>query len=112
MEMQGTYNAVGMIVALILGSSVSCTINDLTGVYRKTAGIRTMRSIGMTQETTKKLFVYEGIIYAVLAGMAGVAISRSIADAGEKFCKWVLVGKISFYHPSCYCYRLIRLRRQ
>ena len=38
-----------------------------------------MRSIGMTRKQLKKLFVYEGIIYAVLAGMAGVAISAVVS---------------------------------
>ncbi|WP_095175024.1 MULTISPECIES: ABC transporter permease [Blautia] len=80
-EMQGTYNAVGMIVALILGIiGVLNLINVIfTGAIARQREFASMRSIGMTRKQLKKLFVYEGIIYAVLAGMAGVAISAVVS---------------------------------
>lgn len=80
-EMQGTYNAVGIIVALILGIiGVLNLINVIfTGAIARQREFASMRSIGMTRKQLKKLFVYEGIIYAVLAGMAGVAISAVVS---------------------------------
>ena len=34
-----------------------------------------MRSIGMTQKQLRKMIVYEGMYYAVLAGVVGIAAS-------------------------------------
>ena len=80
-EMQGTYNAVGMIVALILGIiGVLNLINVIfTGAIARQREFASMRSIGMTRRQLRKLFVYEGIIYAVLAGIAGVAVSAAVS---------------------------------
>lgn len=80
-KMQGTYNAVGIIVALILGIiGVLNLINVIfTGAIARQREFASMRSIGMTRRQLRKLFVYEGIIYAVLAGIAGVAVSAAVS---------------------------------
>ena len=71
----------GIIVALILGIiGVLNLINVIfTGAIARQREFASMRSIGMTRRQLRKLFVYEGIIYAVLAGIAGVAVSAAVS---------------------------------
>ncbi len=46
-----------------------------TGAIARQREFASMRSIGMTKGQLRKLFIYEGIMYAILAGTAGIAIS-------------------------------------
>ena len=80
-ENQGTYNAVGIIVSLILGViGVLNLINVIfTGAIARQREFASMRSIGMTKGQLRKLFIYEGIMYAILAGTAGIAISAVVS---------------------------------
>ncbi len=80
-ELQGTYSAVGIIVAVILGIiGVLNLINVIfTGAIARQREFASMRSIGMTRRQLRKLFVYEGIMYAVLAGLAGVVVSAAVS---------------------------------
>lgn len=80
-ETQGTYNAVGIIVSLILGViGVLNLINVIfTGAIARQREFASMRSIGMTKGQLRKLFIYEGIMYAILAGTAGIAISAVVS---------------------------------
>ena len=76
-ETQYTYSMVGIVSALILGGiGVLNLINMiLTGVIARQKEFASMRSIGMTKKQLRKMIVYEGIYYAVLAGVVGIAAS-------------------------------------
>ena len=47
----------------------------LTGVIARQKEFASMRSIGMTKKQLRKMIVYEGMYYAVLAGVVGIAAS-------------------------------------
>ena len=76
-ETQYTYSMVGIVSALILGGiGVLNLINMiLTGVIARQKEFASMRSIGMTKKQLRKMIVYEGMYYAVLAGVVGIAAS-------------------------------------
>lgn len=76
-EIKYTYSMVGGIVSLILGAiGILNLINViLTGVIARQREFASMRSIGMTKKQLQKLVVYEGIIYAALAGVIGILLS-------------------------------------
>lgn len=99
-ELQGTYSAVGIIVAVILGIiGVLNLINVIfTGAIARQREFASMRSIGMTQKQLRKLFVYEGIMYAVLAGASAIVISAAVSmtlvkglTAGLWFAKYQFI---------------------
>ena len=71
------YNTVGVIVCLILGIvGVLNLINVIfTGVLARQREFASMRSIGMTRKQLRRLFVYEGICYALLAAVIGTVVS-------------------------------------
>lgn len=73
-EMKNTYNAVGIIISFILGViGILNLVNViLTGVISRQREFASMRSIGMTKAQLRKLMIYEGAIYAVLAGIIGI----------------------------------------
>lgn len=76
-EMQRTYSMGGIIVAVILGAiGILNPVNVIfTGVIARRREFASMRSIGMTAKQLKKLVIYEGIMYAAIAG--GVAMILS-----------------------------------
>ena len=76
-EMQRTYSMGGIIVAVILGAiGILNLVNVIfTGVIARRREFASMRSIGMTAKQLKKLVIYEGIMYAAIAG--GVAMILS-----------------------------------
>ncbi len=76
-EMRRTYSMAGIIVAVILGAiGVLNLVNViLTGVIARQREFASMRSIGMTRKQLQKLVVYEGMMYAFLAGIAAVLCS-------------------------------------
>ena len=51
----------------------------LTGVIARQKEFAAMRSIGMTQKQLRKLIVYEGMYYALFAGVFGVAASAVLS---------------------------------
>lgn len=75
--MKHTYSMVGTIVALILGGiGILNLINVImTGVIARQKELASMRSIGMTKRQVQRLVIYEGILYAILAGMLGTVLS-------------------------------------
>ena len=80
-EIQYTYSMVGIVTALILGGiGVLNLVNMiLTGVIASQKEFAAMRSIGMTQKQLRKLIVYEGMYYALFAGVFGVAASAVLS---------------------------------
>ncbi len=76
-EMQNTYSSSGIIVAVILGAiGILNLVNViLTGVIARQREFASMRSIGMTKKQLQKLIIYEGILYALFAGAAGILCS-------------------------------------
>lgn len=76
-EMQRTYSMGGIIVALILGTiGILNLINVIfTGVLARQREFASMRSIGMTAKQLKKLVIYEGMMYAVFAGVTAMVLS-------------------------------------
>ncbi len=80
-EIQYTYSMVGIVTALILGGiGVLNLVNMiLTGVIARQKEFAAMRSIGMTQKQLRKLIVYEGMYYALFAGVFGVAASAVLS---------------------------------
>ena len=76
-EMYNTYNMIGITISLIFGGiGILNLINIiLTGVIARQSEFISMRSIGMTKRQLRKMIVYEGIIYAILAGVSGVLLS-------------------------------------
>ncbi len=80
-EFQDMYRMVGLVSSLILGGiGILNLINMiLTGVIARQKEFASMRSIGMTQRQLQRMVVYEGICYAVLAGVVGVALSAVLS---------------------------------
>lgn len=80
-EMQGTYRAAGLILALIFAViGILNLVNViLTGAIARQNEFAVMRSIGMSQRQLRKLFIFEGIMYALLAGTVGIAISAAFS---------------------------------
>ncbi len=80
-EFQDMYRMVGLVSSLILGGiGILNLINMiLTGVIARQKEFASMRSIGMTQRQLQRLVVYEGICYAVLAGVVGIALSAVLS---------------------------------
>ena len=80
-EIQYTYSMVGIVTALILGGiGVLNLVNMiLTGVIARQKEFAAMRSIGMAQKQLRKLIVYEGMYYALFAGVFGVAASAVLS---------------------------------
>lgn len=80
-EFRNMYEMVGLAVTLILGGiGILNLVNMiLTGVIARQKEFASMRSIGMTQSQLRRLIVYEGILYAVLAGAAGIALSAVLS---------------------------------
>ncbi len=80
-EIQYTYSMVGIVTALILGGiGVLNLVNMiLTGVIARQKEFAAMRSIGMTQKQLRKLIVYEGMYYALFAGVFGVAANAVLS---------------------------------
>lgn len=76
-ELQNTYNMVGVVISLILGViGILNLVNVImTGVIARQKEFASMRSIGMTRKQLQRMVVYEGILYAALAGVAGILIS-------------------------------------
>lgn len=76
-EMQQTYSMSGIIVSAILGTiGILNLVNViLTGVIARQREFASMRSIGMTRRQLKRLVVYEGVMYALFAGAAGILCS-------------------------------------
>lgn len=75
-EIKMTYSMVGIVVSLILGSiGILNLVNViLTGVIARQREFASMRSIGMTKRQLRKLVIYEGILYAALAGVLGIVL--------------------------------------
>ncbi len=80
-ETQNSYNAVGIVVSVILGViGILNLINViLTGVIARQREFASMRSIGMTKKQLQKLMIYEGMIYAVLAGVIGILLGAVLS---------------------------------
>ncbi len=75
------YRMVGLVSSLILGGiGILNLINMiLTSVIARQKEFASMRSIGMTQRQLQRMVVYEGICYAVLAGVVGIALSAVLS---------------------------------
>lgn len=80
-EYQYMYNMIDLVCSLILGGiGILNLINMiLTSVIARQKEFASMRSIGMTQRQLRRLVVYEGICYAVLAGVVGIALSAVLS---------------------------------
>ncbi len=78
---QNMYEMVGLVSSLILGGiGILNLVNMiLTGVIARQKEFASMRSIGMTRRQLRRLVVYEGICYAVLAGIVGTVLSAVLS---------------------------------
>ena len=76
-EMQNTYNMAGVIAAAILGMiGILNLINVImTGAIARQQEFASMRSIGMSRRQLRRMMIYEGILYAALSALAGLALS-------------------------------------
>lgn len=79
--MQNTYNMIGIVVSVILGSIGILNLMNviMTGVIARQREFASMRSIGMTRKQLQKLMVYEGTIYAAFAGAVGILFSAILS---------------------------------
>ena len=80
-ETTSTMSAVGGILAGVFGLIGMMNLLNviLTGAVTRKHEFAVMRSVGMTREQLRKLFVYEGVLYAGLAGVSGLIISALIS---------------------------------
>jgi len=80
-EFQYMYKMIGLVISLILGGiGILNLINMiLTSVIARQKEFAAMRSICMTQKQLRKLVIYEGICYAILASVVGIALSAVLS---------------------------------
>lgn len=80
-EMLVTYTGIGMILSLVFAVIGVLNLMNviLTGAIARQGEFATMRSIGMTRKQLRKLFLCEGIFYAVLAGSVGILTSAVLS---------------------------------
>ncbi len=80
-EIQGTYRTVGVVLALIFGviGILNLTNVILTGAIARQSEFAVMRSIGMSRRQLRRLFVYEGLIYALVSGGAGIILAAALS---------------------------------
>lgn len=80
-EIQGTYRTVGVVLALIFGviGILNLTNVILTGAIARQSEFAVMRSIGMSRRQLRRLFVYEGLIYALFSGGAGIILASALS---------------------------------
>lgn len=73
-ELMLTFSGAGMVFALIFAIIGILNLMNviLTGAIARQSEFATMRSVGMSRKQLRRLFLYEGIFYALLAGAAGV----------------------------------------
>lgn len=85
-EIQSTYRIVGIVLAAVFAViGILNLINViLTGAIARQNEFAVMRSIGMSQRQLKKLFIYEGILYALLAGAVGITASAAVSLTAVK----------------------------
>ena len=81
MQMKTTYGLAGTTVSLIIGTIGLLNLINviLTGVIARRMEFASMRSIGMTKKQLLKLIIYEGLMYAALAGIIGLAVSSILS---------------------------------
>lgn len=86
-EMKQTYSMGGVIVAVILGAiGVLNLVNVIfTGVIARQREFASMRSIGMTRKQLQKLVVYEGLMYALFAGIVSMMLSGILSVTLVKY---------------------------
>ena len=77
----------GVIVAVILGAiGVLNLVNVIfTGVIARQREFASMRSIGMTRKQLQKLVVYEGLMYALFAGIVSMMLSGILSVTLVKY---------------------------
>ena len=85
-EMQGTYRMAGVVLAGIFAviGILNLTNVILTGAIARQNEFAVMRSIGMSRSQLRRLFLYEGILYAVISGAAGVLLSAVLSLTAVK----------------------------
>ena len=85
-EIQSTYRIVGIVLAAVFAViGILNLINViLTGAIARQNEFAVMRSIGMSQRQLKKLFIYEGVLYALLAGAVGITVSAAVSLTAVK----------------------------
>lgn len=85
-EMQGTYRMAGVVLAGIFAviGILNLTNVILTGAIARQNEFAVMRSIGMSRRQLRRLFLYEGILYAVISGAAGVLLSAVLSLTAVK----------------------------
>ncbi len=86
LEIQGTYTAVGIVLSFIFAviGILNLTNVLLTGAIARQNEFAVMRSIGMSRRQLCKLFVYEGILYALSAGILSIALSALLSLTAVK----------------------------
>lgn len=80
-EMKRTYGMVGLAVSGILGMIGLLNLVNviMTGAIARQREFASMRSIGMTKKQLRTLMVYEGILYAALAGIIGILLGALLS---------------------------------
>ena len=80
-EMMLSYTGVGVVLSLVFGIIGILNLLNviLTGAIARQGEFATMRSIGMTRKQLRRLFMAEGIFYAVFAGGAGILLSAVLS---------------------------------
>ena len=69
------------VLALIFGviGILNLTNVILTGAIARQSEFAVMRSIGMSRRQLRRLFVYEGLIYALVSGGAGIILAAALS---------------------------------
>lgn len=104
-EYMAVYQNVGTILAILFGLiGILNLLNvQLTGAIARRNEFAAMRSIGMTNRQLRKLFVLEGVFYALLSAAAGIVLSAICSvtivkslSAGTWFAKYQFMAA-----PAC-----------
>ena len=75
-QIRGSRLILGSISVVLLAAGFTNYFNIMiTGILSRRRELEIMESIGMTRKQLRRLFVYEGICYALLAAVIGTAVS-------------------------------------
>ncbi|MCQ4635502.1 ABC transporter permease [Anaerovorax odorimutans] len=104
-ETRQTYSISGTVIAAIFGIIGLLNLLNviLTGAIARQREFAVMQSVGMTRKQLRRLFVLEGLFYAVAAALAGIVLS---AAASVTIVKGLTAGWwFTLYHmtllPAC-----------
>lgn len=80
-ELKDSYNIIGGIVSVIFGFIGFLNLVNVifTGMLARQREFASMRSIGMTRKQLQRLLIYEGVSYALLAGVVSILLGGLVS---------------------------------